>query len=150
MEQEFVQDGFFQLLQQFRRIHWGGELEEMTQGEFMAMTAIRRGQAASPDKPGVYVSALADRLMISVSMVSKMLKTLEEKGWILRTIDPESRRNTFVSMTESGRALHDRELERSRALNLRVQETLGQDNLARFLTDAQALLECYAQELGTG
>jgi DNA-binding MarR family transcriptional regulator len=150
MEQEFAQDGFFQLLQQFRRIRWGAELEEMTQGEFMAMTAIRRGQEACPEKPGVYVSALADRLMISVSMVSKMLRTLEEKGWIMRTIDPESRRNTFVSLTETGRTQHDREQKRSRELNLRVQEALGQENLSRLLTDAQALLECYAQELGTG
>lgn len=150
MELEFGQYGFFYLLQQFHRIHWGSELEVMTQGEFMAVSAIRKGQQSCPDKPGIYVSALAENLMISVSMVSKMLKVLEEKGWILRTVDPESRRNTFVSLTDAGRRLHDAESQRTKAVNLRVMEKMGHENIARLLEDAEKLARCYAEELGAG
>lgn len=150
MELEFGKGGFFQLLQQLRRIHWGAELEVMTQGEFMAVSAIYHGQSAHPDQPGIYVSSLAEELMTSVSMVSKMLKTLEAKGWVLRTVDPKSRRNTFVSLTEEGRSLYADEQQRCLALNTRVMEKMGRENIERLLVDIQHLARLYAEELGTG
>ena len=52
---------FYRILQKFRRINWGSELTAMTQAEFVAITTIRSLHAAHPDKPGVYVSALAER-----------------------------------------------------------------------------------------
>lgn len=140
---------FYLLLQKFRRINWGSVLETMTQGEFMALSAIHGFHAAQPDKPGVYVSVLAEELMISVSMVSKMLRGLEEKGWILRTVDPDSRRNTFVSLTDTGKALLERESARAHAMNQRVIASLGQERVNRFLRDAEELAEGYGQELGT-
>lgn len=149
MSQEFVQSGFFQLLQQFRRIRWGAELREMTQGEFVAMSAIAAQMRREPDKPGIYVSELAAELMISVSMASKLLRTLEEHGWILRTVDPGSRRNTFVSLTASGQALLEEETRRNVAVNQRVMDKMGREELARFMADARRLAECYAEELGT-
>lgn len=150
MDLDFGKGGFFHLLLQLRRIHWGSELETMTQAEFMAISAIRKGHEAQPDKPGVYVSSLAEELMVSVSMVSKMLRSLEEKGWILRTVDPATRRNTFVSLTDAGRELHNQEMERNAAVNQRVLEKMGQERMARLLSDAELLAKCYAEELGTG
>lgn len=150
MALDFGKDGFFPLLQQSRKIHWGAELEVMTQAEFMAVSAIHHGQEAQPDKPGIYVSALAEDLMVSVSMVSKMLRSLEKKGWILRTVDPESRRNTFVSLTDAGRALLAEEARRASALNQRVEEMMGRENITRLLRDAEKLIACYAKELGSG
>lgn len=149
MVSEFEQFGFFKILQQFRHIRWGSNLKEMTQLEYVALTTIHHAQAAQPDRPGVYVSALAEELATSVSMVSKMLKSLEEKGWILRTIDPGSRRNTFVSLTAEGRRLYTEETARAAAVNRRVMEHMGQETMARFLQDAEKLAECFAQELGT-
>ena len=140
---------FYQILQKFRRIDWGSKLESMTQGEFMALSAIHAFQTAQPDKPGVYVSVLAEELTLSVSMVSKMLRVLEEKGFILRTVDPDSRRNTFVSLTDYGRERYARESVRAQAVNQRVMASMGPERVARFLQDAEELAECYGRELGT-
>lgn len=139
---------FYHILQKFRRINWGSELESMTQAEFVAISTIRALHKDQPDKPGIYVSALAEELMISVSMVSKILKVLEEKGWILRTVDPDSRRNTFVSLTDAGRTLHDQESQRASALNQRVMARMGAQRVARLLQDAEDLAKCYGDELG--
>lgn len=139
---------FYHILQKFRRVNWGSELETMTQAEYMAVTTIRALHSAQPDKPGIYVSALAEEMLISVSMVSKILKILEEKGWISRTVDPDSRRNTFVALTPAGRVLHDQESQRAAAANQRVMARMGAERLARFLQDAQELADCYGQELG--
>ncbi len=150
MEPECENDRFFRLLQQIRRIHWGAELEVMTQTEFMAVSTIYFMHQRQPDKPGVYVSALAERMAISVSMASKMLKALEGRGWVLRTIDPERRRNTYVSLTESGLALYQSEVRRCRALNAAVQERVGPERVNRIMDDFQYLVECYADVLGCG
>lgn len=149
MHPDFLEFSLFQILQQFRRIHWGSNLKEMTQPEYMALTAIMHAQAAVPDSPGVYVSALAEELAVSVSMVSKMLKTLEEKGWICRTIDPGSRRNTFVTLTDTGKELYAEESLRAAAANRRIVSRMGEGTMARFLEDAKKLAECCAQELGS-
>ncbi len=150
MEQGFGSVDFFRLLQQLRHIRWGAELKEMTQGEFMAVSAIYQSQLVNEGQPGIYVSVLAQELMISVSMASKLLKSLEERGWIRRTVDPERRRNTFVSLTESGRALYDEELQRCRDLHRRVQEKMGRDRMQRLLQDTEQLSRCFAEELGVG
>ena len=146
---ELEQLALFQLLQQFRRIRWGAELKEMTQGELLAMSAIGTRLEREPDKPGVYVSVLASELNISVSMVSKTLKSLESHGWILRTVDPGSRRNTFVSLTPAGKTLLEEETRRALAANGRAMERMGREELEQLLTLARRLGECYAQELGT-
>ena len=148
MTPDFQEFGLFQILQQFRRIHWGSQFKELTQPEYMALSAIAHAQAAQPNSPGVYVSALAEELMVSVSMVSKMLKTLEEKGWIVRTVDPNSRRNTFVSLSGEGARLYEEEAARTAAANRRIAARMGEDTMRRFLQDAEKLAECIAQELG--
>lgn len=148
MNPDFQEFGLFQILRQFRRIRWGSNLKEMTQPEYMALSAITLAQQTLPDSPGVYVSTLAADLAVSVSMVSKMLKVLEEKGWILRTTDPGSRRNTFVSLTDEGRRLYAAESERAAATNRRIVERMGEETMTRLLKDAEKLAECFAQELG--
>ena len=149
MTPDFCEFGLFQILQQFRRIHWGSHFKELTQPEYMALSAIACAQEAHPDSPGVYVSALAEELMVSVSMVSKMLKTLEEKGWIVRTVDPNSRRNTFVSLSSEGARLYQEEAARTAAATRRIVARMGEEPMARFLKDAEKLADCIAQELGS-
>lgn len=149
MQSDLQEFGLFQILQQFRRINWGANLKELTQPEYMALSAIAHLQQSQPDSPGIYVSSLAEELVVSVSMVSKMLKVLEEKGWILRTVDPDRRRNTFVSLTEAGRRLYTEESERAAATNRRVVARMGEETMTRFLKDAEKLAKCIAQELGS-
>lgn len=149
MTPDFRKFGLLQILQQFRRIHWGSHFKELTQQEYMLLSAIACAQEAHPDSPGVYVSALAEELVVSVSMVSKMLKALEEKGWIVRTIDPNSRRNTFVSLSGEGSRLYEEEAARAEAANRRIVARMGEETMARFLKDAEKLAECIAQELGS-
>ncbi len=150
MEQSFQQLGFFHILQQFRHFHWGSRLKVLTQVEVMTLGAIQLEQNQSPYKPGIYVSSLADSLATSVSMVSKTLRTLEEKGWVVRSIDPTNRRNTYVSLTDYGRLLLVEEKDRVMAVNHRVITALGEERVQRLLEDTQILIECFAKELGSG
>lgn len=51
---------------------------------------------------GVKVSWLVKKSHVPAPAVSRTLRTLEQKGFIERTVDKEDRRNTFVSLTEVG------------------------------------------------
>lgn len=46
---------------------------------------------------------LAKACQVSSARIAKVLGQLEEKGWIVRTPDPDDGRRTLVSLTESGR-----------------------------------------------
>ena len=95
--------GFLLLHQHLRHMDWSKITKGVTQPEYLILTALHVHHQEAPDSQGLYVSALGEELSVSVSMISKLLRVLEEKGWILRTVDKNSRRNTFVTLTALGR-----------------------------------------------
>lgn len=137
------------LLQHFRKLNWDKALPGITQPEFLILSAIHWGHKKEPDHPGIYVSALAESLMTSVSMVSKLLKTLEEKNWILRTVDKNSRRNTFVSLTPEGKKILFAADEAMDQLNRTVAQELGETRVQQLIGDISALLQSYEQVLNS-
>ena len=96
--------GFLLLHQHLRHMDWSKITPGVTQPEYLILTALSVHRQTQPDSQGLYVSSLAEELSVSVSMISKLLKSMEEKDWILRTIDKHSRRNTFVSIAPPVRA----------------------------------------------
>lgn len=111
------------------------------------MTALQCSQDAHPDIPGVYVSSLAEELSVSVSMISKLLKSLEEKDWILRTVDKNSRRNTFVSLTPAGTAVYQTATDQMRTFHKSVVDSLGQETFTALLKSAATLFRAYESAL---
>ena len=58
------------------------------------------------------VTNLAKEMNMSVPQMSRMLKNLEERELISRVTDTNCRRNTFVVISEKGKALHEENTER--------------------------------------
>ena len=46
---------------------------------------------------------LSKELHLSKQTVSSVVDSLEKRGWVTRSIDPNDRRNRIVTLTESGR-----------------------------------------------
>ena len=149
MVTEQEQYRLYMILQQLRQIRWNSTLQMVTNLEYTTMLAVAHAHVTHPERPGIYVSALAKELSTSVSMVSKLLSSLEKKNWIRRTVDPESRRNTFVSLSDEGKTLLKEELGRTMAATEQVFQKMGQENVRSFLDGAQLLADCYAEVLGT-
>jgi len=79
----------------------------------------------TPDIPAVYMlglegpmraSDLADRLHLSRPTASKQLARLDHAGLVARTTDPEDGRATIVTLSPSGRALHERLVAQGRSM----------------------------------
>lgn len=58
----------------------------------------------------VRVCEIAEKLRISPPAVSRILRHLEEKGYISRTVDNSDRRNTFVKATKLGEQIFNSNL----------------------------------------
>ncbi len=147
MENLHGAQGFLLLHQHLRRMDWSKITKGVTQPEYLILTALHVHQQKDPKSQGVYVSALAEELSVSVSMISKLLKSLEEKGWILRTVDKNSRRNTFVTLTDLGESIYQTASAQMIAFHKGVVDSLGQEKFAQLLSSAATLFRTYEDAL---
>mgnify|MGYP001220161845 CR=1 FL=1 len=86
----------------------------------------RRGERAS-------TTWLSRRLKMNKSSVSQSLSVMEEKGWILRSLDPGNRRQTTIELTDEGRR-KVAEIYRDMLISIsRVLERMGRENAERFV-----------------
>ncbi len=122
---------------------WSKITPGVSQPEYLILTALHVHEEENPGSPGIYVSSLAEELSVSVSMISKLLKTMEEKDWILRTIDKHSRRNTFVSIAPTGAAIYEAASNQLRKFHERVVSSVGRDRFAQLLSSAAILFRAY-------
>lgn len=81
------------------KITFGG----VTHREIVTLELLARYMDRSTGNTGMSVSDLTSCLEISMPQVSRMLKALEEKGYIHRIVNDEDRRSTYVTITDIGR-----------------------------------------------
>lgn len=73
-------------------------------GEFFVMNIISKlDMIGEGSELGVKLSVMCDILKISLPAISKRMKTLETKGYIMRILDPKDRRISYVKLTDKGR-----------------------------------------------
>ena len=137
--------GFLLLHQHLRHMDWSKITKGVTQPEYLILTAHHQ---EAPDSQGLYVSALGEELSVSVSMISKLLRVLEEKGWILRTVDKNSRRNTFVTLTPLGESVYQTASKEMKDFHQGVVDSLGQERFMQLLSSAATLFRAYEDALG--
>lgn len=104
---------FFSIMHRFKKLSMRVKLFDVSHGEFFMLGAIY-GWKAHPhwaDEPvgdqqdfncGLKISELSGMMKGSKSATSKMLRVLEEKGYIERISDPKDKRNIYVKLTDKG------------------------------------------------
>lgn len=94
----------------------------------------------------VGLSKLADAEGMNPTMLSRVVRHLEEGGFVVRRSDPADRRAGFVEATAAGRRLNERiHSERTDALNLVIDRLEPSDR--RVLVEALPVLEHIAESL---
>ncbi|MBB3227221.1 DNA-binding MarR family transcriptional regulator [Luteibacter sp. Sphag1AF] len=78
-------------------------LEDMglTYPQYVAMLALW-------ERDGLTVSELGEKLLLDSGTLTPLLKRLEAAGLVRRVRRPEDERSVLVSLTDEGRALHER------------------------------------------
>lgn len=94
---------FFHAAHDLKKFRFKKLLPNISQGEFFVLKHISRVMENHPE--GVTVSDLAKMLKNAPPTTSRFLNNLEEKGWIVRKVNTEDRRNVHVILTEEGKKI---------------------------------------------
>ncbi len=92
---------FFRVVYSFKKLNISKMMPDITHAELGTMSMIYRCREESSDG-GVKVSDLVNRMEVAAPGVSRTLKKMEEKGYIIRSVDKTDRRNTYVELTPKG------------------------------------------------
>ncbi|MCI9173579.1 MAG: winged helix-turn-helix transcriptional regulator [Lachnospiraceae bacterium] len=135
------------LMYEFQRIRKvnimsGAKISRM---EFFALQVIG-GYQQKTGLSGIYVSELAAQLKIASSQTSRMLKGLEERGLIGRSIDAGDRRNTCVFLTENGRETCRETGDYLKDYMERVLKAMGEERVEELISLCSELAEVMEQE----
>lgn len=105
-------------------------------GEIMMLSTInklidnnRRNQANDNlDNLGVKVGELSKNVFTTKSATSKMLKSVEDKGYIERVVDSKDRRVVYVRLTTAGESIIKETLESMGAFMDSTIQKLGEED----------------------
>ncbi len=89
---------------------------------------------------GMYVSVLADTIHVSTPQASRMLKNMEEKGYIRREAVEGDARLKRIFLTEQGKETAARTKTMIEQIEHRVLEGIGKEELETFCKVVQKLL----------
>lgn len=94
---------------QFRKLHFSSLITEMNHSEFSILKAIAYDEIHCHEtsthtmNQKISTSDLAKKLHVSSPSVSRSLRGLEKKEYVIREISPSDRRNTYVILTDLGK-----------------------------------------------
>ncbi len=149
MDTEHIQRECMWAMQEFRRMdmHHRRRNDEIFGREFGFLHMIESFQRDNPQIPGIYVNELAECTGMTKSGVSKYLHRLEERGMITRTVDPDNRRNTFVSLAPAGRAFCERQHTCLNTIICRVAADIGEQRFLDIMSGVREIMHSMAREI---
>lgn len=97
------QEKFFAIMMDFRRLNISSILPGISHGDHILLQHISCLEKRAEGR--VKVSQVVKAMELPPPAISRGLRILDNKGYIVRAVDEQDRRNTFVALTESGRAI---------------------------------------------
>src|SRR5690554_3070648 len=93
------------------------------------------------DKEGTPSTALAPKLGMEPTSLTRTLKTMEEKGLIYKKKNPKDGRGVFIHLTELG--LEKREISKQTVLNFNemIEQKIKPEDLKTFLKVSEKIHE---------
>lgn len=143
---EAMHTGLMKAFHQIRRVNISVMLE-ISQSEFFALQIISKCQRENPQREGIYVSELAEKLRIAPSQTSRMLRSLEERELIRRSVDTKDRRNTYVFLTEEGKEVCQRTKDHWLAYMKCVLESIGEERVQELIQLCNQMANVMESEL---
>lgn len=105
---------------------------KLHQGEFMMLGAIHGCMKEAYEKDnksmGISVSELSEKTLATRPAVSKMLTSLEDKGYVKRTTSPIDRRVIYITLTEMGQSIIDEALHTMYQVMDNALNSLGKED----------------------
>lgn len=132
--EEYIADLQEQLItaqHRFMKMHGDLCFTGLRKSEFVMLEIIERENGNR--EQGVLASDIAKRLGITAPAVSKMLRSMEEKGYVERRVDEKDRRNTRVSITPDGKEAEQQVRRQMQEFITGVIERLGEERTKELI-----------------
>lgn len=96
----------------------------------------------------VFLSDLTETLDVGAATMSQLVRGLEDRGWVRRTLDPADRRRHRVALTADGRRIVGEQRERRLGRMRAVLEELTPDERGHLLAIVHKILGIAASRPG--
>ena len=104
--------------------------DELPEGETMLLNTISMLEMKN-DKAAV--SEIVPLIHMHATAVSRLMKNLEDKGIIVRSIDPNNHRNIIVSTTEKGKEVNKKNHEKIKRFWENVFQKIPDDDISELV-----------------
>lgn len=135
---------FFGVMNAFRSINVFSLLP-LSRQEYMVMFVISKKQETDPE--GCTVSAVAQKMRVPQPAVSRTLRGLENNGYIQREVCRTDRRNTYVTLTETGETEVMRANQLLEEFHKGIRERFTQDEADQLMDLLRRLYAAASEEL---
>lgn len=98
------------------------------------------------EKYGTPVTKIAPRMNMEPNSLSRLLKSLEEKGFILKRKDLSDKRKVYICLTKSGLKLRDKASEKLFALEKIIKSKISNTELTSFFNVLDYISEILESE----
>lgn len=126
----FAEEAGRELEQLMAKHHKDGpfkKIEQSHQGEKMVIKFLDfHNDTTSPKH-------LAEKLNLSSARIAALLNTLEKKGQITRSMDPNDRRRVSVTLTQAGKEIALAEKEKLKQRAISIFNKMGEEDTTKFM-----------------
>ena len=98
------------------------------------------------EKYGTPVTKIAPRMNMEPNSLSRLLKSLEEKGFISKRKDLSDKRKVYICLTKSGLKLRDKASEKLFALEKIIKSKISNTELTSFFNVLDYISEILESE----
>lgn len=119
---------------------------KVSRGEFF-MLRHSLDKMREEKRESLYVSEVVQLMDVTAPAISRMLKSLEDKGFIIRELDKENRRNTIVRLTKEAATYIDEAEARMGKVMEGVIVHMGEENITQFVELCNRMADALNEEL---
>lgn len=146
-----ITSDFLEVLNKIRILkHKQKKFIELPTAEFFMLILIADGIQNNKNQKqdyGVTTSELADAMKCSMSAVSKLVRTMEGKGYIKRIENARDRRITYLILTEKGKETLKRARKERDLLMKSFVEKMGEEDLIMLTKLLKNVYEIMKEEM---
>lgn len=135
------------MMQSIRQMNMDKIFSDVSKGEFLHMHRIYNDSQENPESQGLRLSVIAHELKVSAPAVSRMMRSLENKGYVTRKKDIYDRRSSYLCLTDEGLRTFKHVSGNLHLLTDAVFEKFGDKNITRLLELWEQLYGIMSSEL---
>lgn len=151
MNQDMAKE-FYSIMYRFRLLskqnHITGDLSSAEFGMMLAIAQCnRKNKEEGKDIPGATISEMVEELGTTLPAGSKLLRSIEHKGYVSRIANENDRRVTYLKLTEKGETAFEQYSKDMGDMMKRVFCKMGEVNMKELMTQMQNLYKALKEEL---